>query len=128
MPTISPINNNWWDTSICAEPETVNRIGNLTLLPHAENASFGKKSWVYKRHLYKALAAPSINEFEDILEDAAAQGIELSKSTLELMRNAEYIPFTLTIAKQKQDWDEAIIAQRGANLCDIIWDRLYAWL
>jgi len=116
-----------WDDSLYNEADIIHRIGNLTLLPKQENSSFGSKPWIYKKWLYAALGAPTSHEFEDIIKEAQNTGIELSQSTLELMRKSAYLPYSLSISKY-ENWDSNSVQKRGENICGLAWDKLSNWL
>ena len=46
-----------WDASFDDDPDAMNRLGNLTLLPQVENSLLGNKPWEQKVFLYRMLSA-----------------------------------------------------------------------
>ena len=56
--------NEGWREDIYSNPVLVNTLGNLTLLPQAENELLEDKSWTHKRAVYRLLTTKTSEEFE----------------------------------------------------------------
>ena len=93
-----------WLDEVYDDSETIDRLGNLTLLPRVENASLGNGSWARKRLIYKVLSAETSDELDPLLLQAQAQGIEISKSTAELLANSKHLPMTKAASSIEGDW------------------------
>jgi hypothetical protein len=118
-----------WDTSLGQQdPSFLDTVGNLTLLPLAENSSIGNRPWQEKRVIYSVLAAKSDDEVEQILAGAQRQGVKLGKSTQELLKDSMYIPQVDAIAKVEGNWTSELVTRRSERLSEIVWTRLSRWL
>lgn len=79
-----------WEKEIYDDPETVDLLGNLTLLPGAENGMVGNKGWDHKRALYKALSADSQAELNAQKEACKKVGLTISRKGEEILKNSTY--------------------------------------
>lgn len=117
-----------WDTKIYDEPETVHVLGNLTLLPSAENAVIADKSWAHKKIMYSLLCAETQTEFDEIAKAAGKEGLTLSKTATEVLNNAKYLGLLKSVAVYDQDWSKTIIETRSQRVADLAWERIKDWL
>lgn len=113
-----------WRQSLYEQPETVDQIGNLLLLPSARNTSLSNRSWIDKRAIYRILSAQSFDQAEAAFENAHKLGINLSREILE----ETYLPLTAGVAAFDGIWDIDIVEQRSRRLLSLAWDRLAPWL
>lgn len=120
-------NGEGWSPEIYVDSEVVDRLGNLTLLPPAENSSLGNGSWERKRLYFRVLSAPTPDELEPLLEQAKAAGMKISQSTAELLERSPYLPWVRSLASVDQ-WDVDMIDSRSANIAQLAWDRVAPWL
>jgi hypothetical protein len=117
-----------WATDIYEDPDTVHVLGNLTLLPHSENAVIANKPWAQKRMIYSLLSAETQVEFDKIAAELGKVGLTLSKTAQEVMNNAKYLGLCKSVAVYDKDWDKAIIELRSERIASLAWERLHAWL
>lgn len=122
--TVSP----GWDKGIYEDADTINRLGNLTLLPQSENSSISNASWEKKKLFYKILSAETHNELDPLLKEAEQRNIKISLSTEELLKNSNYIPMVKAIAKIDDAWTTELIDNRSTRIAELAWDELYKWL
>lgn len=118
-----------WDAELYIE-RRFNRIGNLTLLPTSINSSAGNRGWREKWYYYSYMAEGSMSKRVKLGADAAAEGITLSKETLEKLTNAKFAQHMKPLVELGKDarWDHAFVETRTAQICEILWSRMYAWL
>ena len=117
-----------WLDVIYEDGETIDRLGNLTLLPKAENSSLGNGSWSRKRLLYKVLSAATSDELDPLLLQAAEQEIVISKSTAELLANSRHLPMAKAVALVEGDWTLDLVDRRSARIAELAWARIAPWL
>lgn len=120
--------NEGWHEDIYSNPVLVNSLGNLTLLPQAENELLGDKCWSHKRAVYRLLTTKTPEEFD--LQAATLQGIglTLSKNAVTVLNNACYLGMCESIAMVEDEWSAQMIEERTKCLAGLAWDRLALWL
>lgn len=117
-----------WLDSLYDEDEIIDRLGNLTLLPGPENTSLSNASWTRKRLIYKVLSAATSDELDPLLKQAKDQGIEISKSTTQLLENSRYLPMAKAVAAVEGDWTIDLVDRRSARIAELAWARIAPWL
>jgi hypothetical protein len=117
-----------WGDDLYEDDETINRLGNLTLLPKEENTSLGNGSWVRKRLIYKILSAETSDELDPLLQMAKDQGILISKDTTELLANSRYLPMAKAVASVDGDWTRDLVDRRSVRIAELGWARIAPWL
>ncbi len=121
--------NEGWREDIYSNPVLVNTLGNLTLLPQAENELLGDKSWTHKRGVYRLLTTKTPEEFD--LQAATLQGeigLTLGKDAVTVLSNARYLGLCESIAMVEGEWSALMIEERTKCLAGLAWDRLAPWL
>jgi len=116
-----------WSHSIYRRQATRQLIGNLTLLPSAENQSIGNAPWERKRRFYTALASPQQSVRDAVLEEATQQGKPFGRRTRNLLRSQERLQLLEPIVAV-DDWTEEIVHERTRNVLDLAWERMSPWL
>lgn len=117
-----------WLDAVYENDETLDRLGNLTLLPKAENSSLGNGSWTRKKLIYKVLSAQTSDELDPLLQQAKDQGIEISKSTTELLANSRHLPMAKAVSLVEGDWTLDLIERRSIRIAELAWARIAPWL
>ncbi|MCW6541752.1 DUF262 domain-containing protein [Yersinia ruckeri] len=117
-----------WLDSIYDEPELVNRLGNLTLLPTRENSSLKNGSWAKKKLFYKVLSASTSDELDPLYEQAQEQGINVSQSTNNLLAESKYLPLVKAVSTVEGDWTTDLIEKRTVRIAELAWERIHSWL
>ena len=120
----NPAESTDWRDSLYAQPETVDQIGNLLLLPRARNTSLSNRSWTDKRAIYRILSAQSFDEADAAFENAKRLGVNVTRDILD----ETYLPLTAGVAVFDGFWDVDIVEQRSERLLSLAWDRLAPWL
>jgi uncharacterized protein with ParB-like and HNH nuclease domain len=116
-----------WLDEIYENPETVDRLGNLTLLPRSENASIGNSSWAKKRLMYKVLCAATPNDIDLLKEEGRQEGVVISKATSELLANSRYLPMAKALVNV-DDWNLDLIERRSIRIAELAWAQVAPWL
>jgi hypothetical protein len=123
-----PSGNGGWKNDLYEDPELIERIGNLTLLPAVENASASNRSWHLKRLMFRALSAATVEEAEQMLADAEAQELHLGSGAQEIVKQSRYLPLVAAVAQRGDEWTAEFVAERSKRLCSLAWDALTPWL
>lgn len=105
-------------------------IGNLTLLPAPINISAGNQGWIAKWIYYRHLAEDNPTNLEALAKEAQTYGVELSPSTVKLLKEAKYAHHIKPIVAvgATGTWNYDLVLKRTERMCEILWDRLYGWL
>ena len=124
-----PRENADWDKNIYTD-EYQNTIGNLTLLPEEINESASNKGWAEKYYYYKHLAETDVDKVTQLAEAAKNDGITLKDSVIGNLRNATHNEHIVPIVNIGKDgkWNAELIQQRSERICEILWERVKAWL
>lgn len=117
-----------WDAKIYEETETVDLLGNLTLLPGAENGMVGNKKWDHKRALYRALSADSETDLDKEKDACKKVGLTISLKGEEILKNATYLPLCKSLGSKSDDWKLDFINERSTRLAELAYDRISPWL
>jgi DNA-binding phage protein len=117
-----------WEGKIYEEPETVDLLGNLTLLPGAENGMVGNKSWNHKRALYRALSAESQPDLDKEKMACKNVGLTISLQGEKIFENAAYLPLCKSLGAKKDEWKLDFINDRSKRLAELAYDRISPWL
>ncbi|MCE8532265.1 DUF262 domain-containing protein [Ruegeria pomeroyi] len=117
-----------WDKEIHDDPETIDLLGNLTLLPGAENGMVGNKSWDHKRALYRALSAESQADLDNEKAECKKVGLTISLKGEEILQNASYLPLCKSLGAKSDDWKLDFIHDRSKRLAELAYDRIAVWL
>ena len=115
-------------SNIYESPDTIHKLGNLTLLPSIENSSISNVSWQKKRLMYKILSAETAENLEQLRLIAESENMLISKSTTEILNNSSYLPMVKAIASIEGNWTKEIIESRTARIADLAWQRIAPWL
>lgn len=118
-----------WDEDLY-ENDNYEQIGNLTLLPTPINSSAGNKNWLVKWIYYKHLAEKDPDNLANLKKEAEDNGVNLSKDTINLLKNASYQDHIQPIVKlgKEGEWNKPFVKQRTERICDILWERMNEWL
>ena len=120
--------NGGWEEGLYEDAETIHRLGNLTLLPHSENASLSNASWDRKRLIYKILSAETSDELDPLINHAKAQGIDIGKGTAELLAESKHLPMAKAIASVEGPWTLELVDKRSVRIAELAWSRIAPWL
>lgn len=124
----SPSANDGWDPDIYKDPDVINRIGNLTLLPVVQNSTASNHSQHVKRTIYKALSSTTVDEAEKMLDTASKRGIDLGRSAQKVVHEAQYLPLVAALAQHEGPWSNDFIHKRSGRLHSLAWNTLAPWL
>ena len=116
-----------WDQGIYKNSIIRHTLGNLCLLPAKENGAIGNSSWSKKRLFYRALTEKNVAGQQARIEEALAQGMKFSNSTLKILQDAKRLPLLDPLATV-DNWTIDTINARGRNIAGLVWDRLWPWL
>jgi len=117
-----------WMKDIYEDSESIHRLGNLTLLPQSENSALGNESWSKKRLIYQVLSSETSDELDPLLSSAKALGIDIGKSTAELLSNSKHLPMVKAIASVPGDWTLDLVEQRSIRIAELAWMQIAPWL
>ena len=121
-------NSAGWPTDLYDNPRTVNQMGNLILMPSAENTVLSNRPWLQKQILFKLFGASTQAEVQAALTSAQASGFNPGKKVDELLASARFLSMCSAIKDFPGPWDKAWVELRSRHLAELAWDRLWAWL
>lgn len=119
-----------WDQEIYVK-QRVDCIGNLLLLPGAENSSVSNYGWAVKRLYYRILSTETQDESDALIAEAKVNGVDLSAAReTRLSSSSEYLPYLRSVAALPADhtWDVPFIDVRSRQLLGLAWDSLAPWI
>ena len=115
------------EKDIYGKPNLIDCLGNLTLLPKAENASFRNREWKKKKEMYYVLSASSRENQQARLAEVRSRQIELPDTTESLMLEGKYFHHLSAIWKAPE-WDAQFVQERSKRLAELIWTNIAPWL
>jgi hypothetical protein len=116
-----------WDANIYSGLNTVDCLGNLTLLPQNENSSVSNRPWSEKKVMFEIFSAKTEADIQSKLKRANKAGIIFSKTAKEIFASSKYHPHLEAISKVSK-WEKSIIETRSQKLAELAWDRISPWL
>lgn len=124
-----PNPNSKWSSDIYLNGDE-QRIGNLILLPTEINSTVGNKPWTEKWIYYQFLAEQDLAKQQSLRNLASSLGLTLSDKKIDLLTKAGHQSHIKAIVALGQNgcWDRPIIEKRTERICDILWERMIAWL
>ena len=118
-----------WDAEIYTNTRLKNTLGNLILLPAAENASIGSATWLKKKVFYSALTNHNLNDRKSDLEKAKQEGMQFKKKTESFILGADRDRLSMLDGiHDVENWNAKFIEQRSRRLAALAWDELRQWL
>ncbi|KQV54667.1 DUF262 domain-containing HNH endonuclease family protein [Caulobacter sp. Root342] len=117
-----------WSEAIYDDPRTVHRLGNLILLPVAENSMLSNKPWNHKQLIYQYLCAETDSEADTLYQSFGAQGLTVGKRANAVLGEASYMRMCKSIASTSGDWSLDIVERRSVRIAELAYDRMVAWL
>ncbi|MBG6162807.1 hypothetical protein IWQ54_002470 [Labrenzia sp. EL_195] len=117
-----------WPDELYEEPDTINRLGNLVLLPQEANSVVGNRSWAHKRLFYQVFASEDEESFNSALAKFAAEGLNISKKANEVLSASSYLTLCKAIAQKEDDWTLSFVEERSKRIAELAWDRIHPWL
>lgn len=117
-----------WEPKLYDDPETIDTLGNLTLLPPDENGILANKPWEQKRAIYRILAAKTEEEFEARKKAASKDGLNFSQRADEILKTSNYLSMCESVSLRAESWTEAFVSKRSERIAQMAWDRLAPWL
>jgi hypothetical protein len=120
-----------WDSELYdLNSKLFDSIGNLTLLPSEINISASNKGWKSKFLYYQHLGNKDLQKIQELAALAFKEGIELSKSTIDLLQNANYNDHIVPILSVGENgkWDAELVSKRAERMLNLTWDKVIKWL
>lgn len=129
---IAPVSRDGeWSPQIYEGGATIiHTLGNLILLPQAENASIGNSGWTKKKKVYEVLTTEKKEERERLLESLENREKErpvFQPKTKNLLSKQGHLPLLEPIPKV-DEWNKTIIEMRTQNTLGLAWDNISPWL
>ena len=116
-----------WPESLYEKSDLVDCLGNLTLLPKAENSSFNNRPWQEKKEMYRCLSSATQDELDARLTKIENSGIQLSDTTKELLHNGKYFQH-LSVICNAEEWNDEFVQKRSRRLAELAWTNIAPWL
>ena len=121
-----PTNQDDWP-GLYDNPDLIDYLGNLTLLPKKENSSFNNKPWQDKQAMYHVMSSSTPEELKTRLAEAINHGIQLEESTKQLLSDGEYFHHLSAICNV-EEWSVEFVQKRSRRLAEIVWTNIAPWL
>lgn len=116
-----------WDEQIYNEFNLTDTIGNLTMLPEAENQSAANRAWSDKRKLYKAFSSTR-DEVELLFKEASREKFQFSSKNKKMINEGFQLPILKSVISVS-DWNADHIKMRSRNLLELAWVEIFEkWL
>ena len=123
----SPNQDMSWDRNIYAQDGMKSCIGNLILMPQAENSGVGNVGWDRKRVYYKAFSESDPGKLSEHIQEASQKGFKFKESTKDMISRGSCLP-TLKSISMVDEWNSETISERSKNLMEISWTKLHSLL
>lgn len=117
-----------WNEALYDENGTINRLGNLTLLPRNANSCLGNRSWAHKRLLYRYFACETSDDAKKLQATFADNGLEVPTAGMRILAEPIYMPMCKAIATVENEWDVPMVEARSVRLAELAYDRIIGWL
>ncbi len=112
-----------WDSNIYNDGEVIpNCLGNLTLLPEAENNAIGNNNWTIKKQYFECFVADDVIKVQECLKNLHNSGFTVKKAIKNLMEENHALGLIISSLMKVDLWDRKAIEARQSNLSEIIWD------
>ena len=112
-----------WDARIYQDGEVLpNCLGNLTLLPEAENTAIGNNNWRVKKQYFKCFVAEDVTEVDLMLDELHKSGLTVKNAIKSLMRENHALGLIVQSLLNVEEWNRSSIEKRQQNLSELIWD------
>ncbi|MBB1390600.1 HNH endonuclease [Shewanella sp. SG44-6] len=122
-------NTNDWDQDIYSDGEAFsNSLGNLTLLPEAENTAIGNNTWHVKKDYLKCFTAINKDEIDINISKLKLNGLSVKKSTIDIMYGNYALGLPVLSLLNIDVWDKNIIQNRQLNFAKLIWCQACVYL
>lgn len=115
------------EEDLYGKPNLIDCLGNLTLLPKAENASLKNKRWEEKKAIYYIFSAPTREEQKARLAEVRSSQIVVPDTTENLILDGKYYPHLSAIYKTPK-WGVEFVQKRSKRLSELIWTNIAPWL
>ena len=115
------------EEDLYGKPNLIDCLGNLTLLPKAENISLRNRRWEEKKEIYYIITALSREEQENRLAEVRNRQIVVPDTTVNLIFDGKYYPH-LSAIYRASEWDVEFVQKRSKRLAELIWTNIAPWL
>ena len=119
-----PGKDHTWDEEVYDGEGAQHRLGNLTLLPPALNASLSNQSWIHKRLIYRLVTSRTPREAHEIRKEAQERELRLPEDFEEL----HGYQIQLESIAAADNWKLPGIHERSKRLAELAWRTLDNWL
>jgi hypothetical protein len=118
-------NSKDWDDNIYKDGEVIpNCLGNLTLLPEAENNAIGNNPWAIKKEYFECFIADDISKVDMNIQKLKLSGLNVKKATKNIMLENHSLGLIVSSLTEIDDWNRETIEARQENLSEIVWDMV----
>ncbi|NRA83919.1 MAG: HNH endonuclease [Gammaproteobacteria bacterium] len=114
--------SNSWSQDIYSDGDVIpNSLGNLTLLPQAENEAIGNNPWAIKKVYLSCFTAPSANDVDTQINIMKKSGLNIRKPVIKLMKENYALGLLVSSLLEISEWNRNSIITRHNYLAKIIW-------
>lgn len=84
----NPPPNAGWDLRLYEERGTIDRLGNLTLLPGVTNSFVGNRPWSHKKLIYRYLSSEDVTTADEFFNQCKKEGLTISSVGKEILASS----------------------------------------
>lgn len=117
-----------WREELYDDPQTVDRLGNLILLPTVANSSAGKRPWAEKLIIYRLLSSETSQQSQMVQAECEKLGFDFQMGDGTVLGQASYMPMCRSVGSLTGDWDPGVVEKRSTRFAELAYDRIVGWL
>ncbi len=116
-----------WDKRIYQDSIIRHTLGNLVLVPSAENNELANANWKIKRLYFEAFSCPDKAKIDQIIKKAKENHTPFSKKAALLLKSGAF-NFMAGPIGSVEEFDADVIQERSENIANLAWEELHKWL
>ncbi len=116
-----------WDAAIY-DDNWVHTLGNLVLIPSCENLALSNYPWKVKKVYFKAYTAKTSKGVDDVISEAAAEGISFTKKSKECLQKGVSLSMLNPVVNHSNIWNSETIKTRSESIANLVWEEISLWL
>ena len=121
------VNPGSWDNELY-ENDAVHSLGNLILLPRAENSMVSNRPWNEKQAIYRLLSSRTSEEFDKRKAQCDEMNFSFSEKAEDVLARSSYSAMCRAVGLKSDEWNRSFVNERSEGLAQLVWNRLAPWL
>lgn len=116
-----------WDSKIYEDPAVRHTLGNLILVPRAENNELANAAWSKKRLYFEAFSCNDPEKVDGIIERAKVNHAPFSNRAIALLKSGAFNPMAAPL-RDLEVFDYQALTARSENIAALAWEELSDWI